>query len=80
MKKQTAIEYLGLELNMIFYNVTPEIWNEVEVKFKQALEMEKEQITDAYVECYMNHVGNGESILREANSYYRKTYEYNDEQ
>jgi hypothetical protein len=36
--------------------------------------LEKEQIVDAYVECYMNHVGNGESILREANSVYTKTY------
>jgi hypothetical protein len=43
-------------------------------KAEELLEVEKEQIVDAYVECYMNHVGNGESILREANSVYTKTY------
>jgi hypothetical protein len=43
------------------------------------LQMEREQIEDAYVECYMNHVGNGESILREANSYYKNTYGGQDE-
>jgi hypothetical protein len=41
---------------------------------EQAKAMHRKEIEDAYVECYMNHVGNGESILREANSYYKNTY------
>lgn len=75
MSKQTAVEFLGHELNVkLFYDISTELWEQVNEIFKQAKEMEKEQIVDAYVECYMNHVGNGESILREANSVYTKTY------
>ena len=46
-KKQTAVEWLGLELNMIFHDITPELWEEVELKFQQAKQMEKEQIVNA---------------------------------
>ena len=46
-KKQTAVEWLGLELNMIFHDITSELWEEVELKFQQAKQMEKEQIIDA---------------------------------
>ena len=41
------------------------------------LEREKKQIIDAYIECYINHVGNGESAVKESNSYYQKKYEGN---
>jgi hypothetical protein len=78
MNKQTAIEYLIQEIkNDLFVNSkSAKEWNEV---FRKAIQMEREQIQDAYVECYMNHVGNGESILREANSYYKNTYGGNNE-
>lgn len=46
-KKQTAVEWLGLELNMIFHDITSELWEEVELKFQQAKQMEKEQIVNA---------------------------------
>ena len=46
-QKQTAVEWLGLELNIIFHDITPELWEEVELKFQQAKQMEKEQIMDA---------------------------------
>ena len=41
------------------------------------LEREKKQIIDAYIECYINHVGNGEAAVKKANSYYQKKYEGN---
>ena len=49
MKKQTAVEFLGHELNVkLFYDISPELWEQVNEIFKQALAMEKEQIIDAY--------------------------------
>ena len=41
------------------------------------LEREKKQIIDAYIECFINHVGNGEGAVKEAHRYYKKTYESN---
>jgi hypothetical protein len=73
-KKQTAVEWLGLELNIIFHDITPELWEEVELKFQQAKQMEKEQIVDAYTECWMNDGGNGFHKVKEAESYYNETY------
>lgn len=43
-KKQSSIEWLGLELNIIFHDLTPELWEQVEVKFQQAKAMHKEEI------------------------------------
>jgi hypothetical protein len=71
MSKQTAVEWLQEQLNPDMKTMQGVIIQEL---LEQAKAMEKEQIVDAYVECYMNHVGNGESILREANSVYAKTY------
>jgi hypothetical protein len=70
-QKQTAVQLLKERLPSLFTDDNNGFYFKL---FEQALEMEREQIEDAYVECYMNHVGNGESILREANSYYKNTY------
>jgi len=49
MKKQTAVEFLGHELNVkLFYNISPELWEQVNEVFKQAKAMEKEQIEKAH--------------------------------
>ena len=48
MKKQTAVEWLGLNLNSLFLDISPELWLEVELIFQQAKAMEKEQIVDAF--------------------------------
>jgi hypothetical protein len=83
--KQTALQWYRLEsqkliIKAIRKEISNEEWRLLENKLgEQALQMEREQIEDAYVECYMNHVGNGESILREANSYYKNTYGGQDE-
>jgi len=46
--KQTAVEWLGYELNTnLFYNISPELWEEVNEIFKKALAMEKDQMEEA---------------------------------
>ena len=77
MKKQTAVEFLGHELNVkLFYNITPELWEQVNEIFKQASVIEREQIIDAYeqgVEDEYQHHING--YLRiEPSIYYNETY------
>jgi hypothetical protein len=69
--KQTALQWFK---DVTYPYLDKESKEYVDILFNHALQMEHEQIIDAYVECYMNHVGNGESILREANSYYKNTY------
>ena len=76
MNKQTAVQWLVNEYAKAFKIQVNAVMLE---SIEEALRMEREQIEDAYVECYMNHVGNGESILREANSYYKNTYGGQDE-
>jgi HEPN domain-containing protein len=50
--KQTAVEWLGLKLNMLFTDITEEQWNKAEKLFQQAKEMEKQQIGEAYEDGY----------------------------
>ncbi len=42
--------------------------------FEQAKEMEKEQITNAYIECWENDGGNGFHKVDEAEQYYNETF------
>jgi hypothetical protein len=45
----TSIEYLGYELNTkLFYNISPELWEEVNKIFDQAIEMHKKEIEEAF--------------------------------
>ena len=64
-KKQSSIEWLGLELNIIFHDLTPELWEQVEVKFQQAKAMHKEEIKDAVNSC---------GYQDEAEYYYNETF------
>ena len=41
--KQTAVEWLGFELNRLFIGTTEEQWDKAEKLFQQAKEMEREQ-------------------------------------
>jgi len=72
-KKQTAVEWLGYELNTkLFYDITPELWKQVNEIFKQALQMEREQIRYAYVTgAYIGRV--------DSKTYYEETYGGQDE-
>jgi hypothetical protein len=69
-KKQSSIEWLGLELNIIFHDITPELWEQVEVKFQQAKAMHKEEIIDATIILWDESTGNAIYGLE----YYNKTY------
>ena len=82
MKKQTAVEWLNDELSKIFY-LESDLGSEFESSqinlwmikiIAEAKEMEKEQIVDAYTECWMMDGGNGNHKLKEANEYYNKTF------
>jgi glucuronate isomerase len=41
--KQTTLQWLGFELNMLFTDITEEQWNRADKIFKQAKKMEKQQ-------------------------------------
>ena len=70
--KQTAVEWLEKELNYIEENAYTSY---IDLKIKQALEMEKEQIVDAFEIGYENGacVNQGESIYH-GHNYYNKTF------
>ena len=86
MSKQTAIEFLGHELNVkLFYNITPELWEQVNEIFKQAKAMEKQQSISDYCEGFKasGEGWNGEYGLKDmldvageidAEDYYNKIY------
>ena len=78
MSKQTAVQWLGYELNTkLFYDITPELWEQVNEIFNQALEMEQEQIVDAHITGYI--IGGGEGDLYQPENYYNETYGGQDE-
>ena len=68
-KKQTAVEWLGLELNMIFHDITPELWEQVNEIFKQAKQIEKEQMKEAYL------IADHYPRVYEFEKYYKETYQ-----
>jgi hypothetical protein len=86
MKKQTAVEFLGHELNVkLFYDISPELWEQVNEIFKQAKAMEKQQSISDYCEGFKasGEGWNGEYGLKDmldvageidAEDYYNKTY------
>jgi hypothetical protein len=77
MEKQTAVEWLGLELNMIFHDITPELWEQVNEIFKQAKQMEKEQIVNAFSEgTRMVDIQDELSARFNACVYYADTFKY----
>ena len=84
MKKQTAVEWLGLNLNALFLDISPELWLEVELIFQKAKEMEKEQIIEAFEVKKNRYVKKfysddtystvNEIIYTDGNQYYNETY------
>jgi len=63
--KQTAVEWLEKELNYIEENAYTSY---IDLKIKQALEMEKEQIKDAW----LNSLTKGD--FNSADEYYNETF------
>lgn len=81
MSKETALDWLKQQLESYggpqFCKVT---WEDFDILIEQALQMEREQIEDAYVECWMNDGGNPFRKVKEnAQQYYQKTYGGQDE-
>ncbi len=48
--KQTAVEWLGNELDIILPEMYPREWDKFEIAIQQAKEMEKGQMIDTFVE------------------------------
>jgi hypothetical protein len=71
MSKQTTVEWLQEGLETI---LSHEQQMQVIGLFEQAKAMEREQIVDAYTECWMMGGGNGNHKVKEANEYYNKTF------
>ena len=86
MSKTTAIEFLGHELNVkLFYDISPELWEQVNEIFKQAKAMEKQQSISDYCAGFKasGEGWNGEYGLKDmldvaggidAEDYYNETY------
>jgi hypothetical protein len=73
MSKQTATQYLIEEIknDSLVQAKSTEEWNEV---FRKALQMEREQIIDAYTECWSNDGGNPFHKVKEAEQFYNERY------
>jgi HEPN domain-containing protein len=65
--KQTAVEWLENELKKIPF-INPK------EAFEQAKAMEKEQIKDAFVECWKSNVPDGIECKLDAEQYYKETF------
>jgi hypothetical protein len=80
MSKQTAVEWYANASHELIVKKTKGEINHVELLtmhhnlIQQAKQMEREQIIDAYTECWMNDGGNGFHKVKEAESYYNETY------
>jgi hypothetical protein len=71
MKKQTAVEWLVKQLKERGYagEFPPHLL------FEMAKAMEKEQIVDAFVECWKENMPDGYECKQSAEYYYNETYE-----
>ena len=76
MKKQTAVEWLIEQIfqhnNLVkgdgWFYVKPDI-------IEQAKEMEKQQIIDAFVECWKENMPDGYECKQSVEQYYNETIE-----
>lgn len=68
--KHTAVEWLIHKLSTIDTRSMADVLS----VHKQALAMEREQIIEAYTECWFNDGGNADHKKQEAEQYYTDTY------
>ena len=74
-EKLTAVEWLEEELKANLKKVILEGDSELmESLFEQAKEMEKEQIKNAFVECWKENVPDGIECKLDAEQYYNETF------
>jgi 1,2-phenylacetyl-CoA epoxidase catalytic subunit len=71
-KKQTAVEWFYDEM-ITFLKLRSKYSTDREI-FKQAKEMEKEQIKDAYYNGTTDEIRTKEELLFEAEHFYKETY------
>ena len=70
----TSIEWLGYELNTkLFYNISSELWEEVNTIFDKAKEMHKQEIIDAY-KVGNNDYANFNYVATSGDDYYYVTF------
>ena len=79
--KQTAVEFLieQISSSKYFYNLMEELESRSTIVqpngiLQQAKEMEKEQIIDAFVECWKENMPNGYECKQSAEYYYNETF------
>ena len=82
--KQTAVEWLIKQISSskYFYNLMEEIESRSTIVqpngiLEQAKEMEKEQIIDAFVECWKENMPEGYECKQSAEYYYNETFKQN---
>ena len=71
MKQQTAVEWLHEAMSENVNGISPYILELLE----QAKAMEKEQIVDAFVECWKENMPDGYECKQSAEQYYIDTYQ-----
>ena len=81
MKKQTAVEFLieQISSSKYFYNLMEELESRSTTVqpngiLQQAKAMEKEQIIDAFVECWKENMPEGYECKQSAEYYYNETF------
>jgi hypothetical protein len=77
--KQSSVEWLidQLQKSKDWHRVLNEVSQMSTAKIdiiEQAKAMHKEEIIDAYIECWMNDGGNGFHKVKEAEQYYNETF------
>ena len=70
---QTGVEWFFMTMNI--RGLLPN--DEIVECYNQAKAMEKEQIKDAFVECWKSNVPDGVECKLDAEQYYNETYESN---
>mgnify|MGYP001214695420 CR=1 FL=1 len=76
-KKLSSVEWLGLELNIIFHDITPELWEQVEVKFQQAKAMHKVEVINGYAVGHNDgcaYMHDGKPEFKNPEQYYNETF------
>jgi hypothetical protein len=80
MKKQTAVQefnwWVNWELESLLDGTLgyDEFKKQLEAKFLEAIAIEKEQIIDAFVECWKANMPDGYECKQSAEQYYNETY------
>ena len=78
--KQTAVEWLSKQISSskYFYKLMEDINSRSTIAqsdiIEQAKEMEKEQMKDAFVECWKSNVPDGIECKLDAEQYYNETF------